>query len=188
VALHRHAEALPVAAEVGPELEAIRSRRCLLDDSDALASLTARLAAALRQGVVELHGRLVDAQERSRATLETDATWSKLDSAAQSEILERVGLAAPSPLAVATDAELRAVLDARSLSAWQADIDAVAERTTKALEEAARRLAESDTARVPTTVSIRRGTLPDEAAVQAWLQEHQAKLLGAVRNGPVIVR
>lgn len=188
VALHRHADALPVADEVGPELDAIRGRRCLLDDSDALASLTARLAAALRQAVVELHGRLVDAQARAQATLETDATWSKLDSAAQSQILERIGLAAPSPLAVATDAELRAVLDARSLSAWQADVDAVTERTTKALEEAARRLAESDTERVPTSVSIRRGTLADEAAVQCWLQEHQAKLLGAVRNGPVIVR
>ena len=39
-----------------------------------------------------------------------------------------------------------------------------------------------------TTVHVRRGTLPDEAAVRGWLQEQEERLREAVRHGPVIVR
>ena len=39
-----------------------------------------------------------------------------------------------------------------------------------------------------TTVQVRRGTLPDEAAVREWLQEQEERLRDAVRHGPVIVR
>lgn len=187
-ALCRHAADLPVAEEVGPELNAIETQRCLLADTDALAPLVAKLAAALRGMLAELHGRLSEARERARTTLASDATWAKLDAAAQEEIVERLGLSQPAPLDVATDAALRDTLDAHALSAWEADIDAVGERTAKALEEAARRLAESDPTRGPTTVAVRRGTLADEASVRAWLAEHETTLLQAVRSGPVIVR
>jgi hypothetical protein len=83
---------------------------------------------------------------------------------------------------------LRRALDTRPLSAWQADLDAVGERVAKALEAAAKRLDPQDPERPTTTVAIRRGTLADEAAVRAWLDEHEAKLLEAVRQGRVIVR
>ena len=39
-----------------------------------------------------------------------------------------------------------------------------------------------------TTVHVRRGTLPDEAAVGQWAQEQEEGLRDAVRHGPVIVR
>ena len=39
-----------------------------------------------------------------------------------------------------------------------------------------------------TTVRVRRGTLPDEAAVRDWLREREKALPGAVRGGPVIIR
>ena len=106
------------------------------------------------------------------------------------------------PLAVATDDDLLRTLDARSLAVWRSEIDAVEARTGRALQEAAK-LIDADTppgggeatdgASPPapprtTTVHVRRGTLPDEAAVREWLREQEEKLGAAVRHGPVIVR
>jgi hypothetical protein len=187
-ALRRHAEGLPVVGEVGPELDAIESQRSLLGDTDPVAPLAAKLASALRKALGDLHARLGAAVSEAEKALGSDPTWSKLDAGAQAEIRRQLGLDAPPVLAVSTDEALRQALDARPLSAWQADIDAVSERIARALEEAAKRLAERDPKQTTTTVSVRRGTLADEAAVRAWLDEHETKLTEAVRKGPVIVR
>ena len=187
-ALRRHAEALRVAGELGPEFDAIAGQRSLLGDTDPVAPLVAKLAAALRKALLDLHARLSAAVEAAEAALADDATWAKLDATAQAEIRRRLGLDAPPALAVSTDEALRQALDARPLSAWQADVDAAPERVARALEEAASRLAERDPKRAATTVAVRRGTLPDEAAVRAWLDEHGTKLTEAVRKGPVLVR
>ncbi len=106
----------------------------------------------------------------------------------QDEICRQMGLQAPPALSVATDDDLRRTLDARPLEAWQSEIDAVAERVGRALEEAARRLQANDPKRRTTTVEVRRGTLADERAVREWLQEQEEKLVEAVKAGPVILR
>ena len=118
-----------------------------------------------------------------------DATWQRLDGEAQQEIRLQCHLGAPDHLRVATDEELLASLDDRPLSAWQSNIDAVRERTSQALAEAVRRLhAEGESAAAPTSVTLRRGTLADEAAVREWLREQEERLLEAVRKGPVVLR
>ena len=103
---------------------------------------------------------------------------------------------------MATDGDLLRTLDARSLAAWRSEIDAVEVRTGRALQEAAK-LIDADTppgggeatdgTSPPTpprttTIHVRRGTLPDEAAVREWLREQEERLSDAVRHGPVIVR
>ena len=122
--------------------------------------------------------------------LAVDATWQRLDCEAQQGDSPSVPLGSrPTDLRVATDEELLASLDERPLSAWQSDIDAVRERTSQALTEAAGRLhADGESARAPTSVTLRRGTLADEAAVREWLREQEERLLEAVRKGPVILR
>ena len=75
-------------------------------------------------------------------------------------------------------------MDVRRLSAWRADTDAVPARAAKALAEAARRVSPE---KPVTTVTLRRGTLQDDAAVREWLDEHERKLTESVRNGPVIL-
>lgn len=187
-ALLCHAEGLPGQDEVASELDAIESQRSLLADTDHVSPLAAKLAAALRAALKERHAALTDAVERAEATLNGDATWSKLDAATQDEIRRQLGLLPPPALEVATDEALRQTLDVRPLSAWQSEIDAASERASQALEQAAKRLEPDDAARPTSTVALRRGTLADEAAVREWLEEHESKLLEAVRNGPVIVR
>ena len=109
---------------------------------------------------------------------------------------------APPALNVATDGDLLRTLDARSLAAWRSEIDAVDTRIGRALQEAAERIDAdtppggadpTDDTSPPTpprttTIHVRRGTLPDEAAVQEWLREQEERLSDAVRHGPVIVR
>ena len=201
LALRRHAVGLPVAASAGEDMDAIAAQRSLLAETDQLEPVVAALAAALRAALAEKHKDLADAVETARATLAGDATWSRLDRAEQDDIGRGLDLAAPPPLAVGTEADLLRTLDARSLAAWRSEIDAVEARTGRALQSAAKRIdadappsgadpadAGLPTPRRTTTIQVRRGTLPDEAAVREWLQEQESKLVAAVRRGPVIVQ
>ncbi len=201
LALRRHAGGLPVAAGVGADMDAVGGQRSLLVETDQVRPIVAALAAALRAALVERHQELTGAIETAGATLAGDATWAKLDAAAQEGIRRRLGLDAPPPLAMATDRDLLRGLDARSLAAWRSEIDAVDTRTGQALQEAAERIdgpppgggdatdgTSPPTPRRTTTVHVRRGTLPDEAAVREWLREQEERLNEAVRRGPVIVR
>ena len=178
------------------------SRGWATGQRDQVGPIVATLAAALREALVEKHKRLTEAIETAGATLAGDATWSRLDPTAQAEICRRLGLDAPPALNVATDGDLLRALDARSLAAWRSEIDAVDTRSGRALQEAAERIDANmppggadptDDTSPPTpprttTIHVRRGTLPDEAAVREWLREQEEILSDAVRHGPVIVR
>ena len=198
----RHADGLPVTTNVGADIDAIVAQRSLLTETDQVGPIVATLATALREALVKKHKDLTRAIETARATLAGDATWLGLDTTAQAEICRRLGLDAPPALNVSTDGDLLHTLDARSLAAWRSEIDAVDTRVGQALQEAAERI-DANTPRggadptddtsppAPprtTTIHVRRGTLPDEAAVREWLQEQEQRLNEAVRYGPVIVR
>ena len=201
-AFRRHAEGLAVVAGAATDMDAVVTQRSLLTESDQVGPIVAALAAALREAIVDKHRELTGAIEAACATLAGDATWSRLAAVNQDEIRRRLGLHAPPPLAVATDDDLRRTLDARSLAAWRSEIDAVDTRVGRALQEAAKLVdanapsageVPADGPRPPTpsrttTICVRRGTLPDEAAVREWLREQEERLRDAVRHGPVIVR
>ncbi len=186
--LAHHARELPVFAELAPELDAIEENRSLLDETDPVAPLVARLAAALREAVTVRQRELRGAIEEVIRGLDGDATWTALGDDARAAILRESGLVAPPEPRMATDAELLETLDERSLAAWAEAIDAVPERAGRALERAAERLAEAEPRRRATTVVLPKGTLSDENAVRRWLREQEERLLDAVRKGPVIVR
>ncbi len=187
-AFRRHAQGLPEVNDVGPELDAIGTQRSLLTDTDQVGPLVGKLAGALRRALAQRHAELAAAIETATVTLAGDATWSELDAGVRDEILRQERLQAPPTPSVATDDDLRSALDARPLNAWQSEIDAVATRTTRALEEASRRLAAKDREHRATIIEVRRGTLADETSVREWLHEHEEKLVEAVKAGPVILR
>jgi hypothetical protein len=187
-ALRRHATGLPVTGDVGPQLDAIVSRRALLEPTDEVRPVVSKLGAALRSELTNRHAALAQAVLDARNALSGDVTWSRLDKALQTTVFEDTGLEDPSLLKIATDEALLLTLDSRPLSAWQDNIDAIPQRVARALEEAVKRLAKDSSEKPATTVTIRRGTLVDEPAVLAWLAEQERKLVEAVRNGPVIIR
>ena len=185
--LRKHAAGLAVGDEVGTELDAVAERRSLLDEMDPVAPCTAKLAGALRGELVGLRTALAQAVADAVTRLGADETWQRLDDAAQSAILSGAGLAEPGPLAVETDEAVRRELDARNLAAWRAEVEAVPAREAAALEAAAKRLA-SASGNAPVAVRVRRGTLTDEKAVRAWLDEHEQRLMKAVKKGTVVVK
>ncbi len=183
-ALRQHAESLPGCEEAGRQLDAIAAQRSLLDETDHVAPVVAVLAGALRAAVGSAHAWFMAAVESARQLLEGDATWRMLTEAQRAAILRSVGLDVPSAPQIGTNEELRRSLDARSLRSWSDLADAVPQRTTRALAEAA---ALVEPTKQPTTVVVRRGTLATEADVRTWLADHERRFLEAVRTGPVIV-
>ena len=187
-ALHGHAdgELRDVADEAGQQLDAIRSQRTLLDDTDHAGPCVARLGDSLRGALSELRKRLAAAVEAATARLAADATWRNLSTSERSKILRKFGLTRPGKLRVGTNEELRAELDVRGLAAWRSEIDAVPRREVKALAEAGKRGGGGGPGPVK-RVRVRRGTLSNAEAVRKWLAEHEQKLMRAVREGTVIV-
>ena len=183
---HAEGELSQVAAEVGQQLDAIRNQRSLLDETDHVGPRVAELGNALRKALRESHDRLGTGVGAATKRLETDPTWTKLDSTQRDAILREVGLTPPRDLRVGTNEQLSEELSTRPLAAWRSEIDAVQERERKALAIAAKQIPGSDRGAF-THIRVRRGTLRDEAAVRAWIAEHEKRLATAVRKGPVIV-
>lgn len=187
VALQRQAVSLPAAIEIAPQLDAIVQQRSLLDETDHVSPLVSRLAVALRAALTRAHSALATATADAASALAVDGGWAKLDPAAQAAVRREVDLDAPTPLEISTDAALRHALDSRSLASWTDHVDAIPQRVSRALSAAAARSMPDGPHRVTSAVTIRRATLVDEAAVRAWIEEHERKLLEAAKSGPVIV-
>ncbi len=185
VALRRHAAGLPVADEVGAELDAIADRRSLLDEMDPVSPCVANLAKVLREALSEARDGLAQAVGDATAHLDADRGWRELDEGDRMAILSDVGLAAPAPLAVETNHDLRRALNERGLAGWSAETEAVPSRETRALAAAAARHGKGD---APVPVAVRRATLANEADVRRWLDEHETKLMEAVKKGTVVVK
>ncbi len=68
--LMTHANGLPVADELRPEVQAIRDHRSLLNDADPVPGMVSRLTEALRKALTEAHNACTTAHESGLADLE----------------------------------------------------------------------------------------------------------------------
>ena len=192
--LRRHAEGLPVLQEVAPELDAIRSERRFLEETDHVAPQIAKLAGALRNELTRLHAALAEAIREAEAELAADPDWAQLDAGQQDGIRRAHDLVASAPPDLSTEKALLRSLNDRSLSGWRDAADAVPTRVERALDAVREHTrpddppAPPDQPREPTTIRLRRATLADEAAVREWVRKTETALLDGVRNGPVILK
>ena len=177
-----HAETLPVAAEVKPEVEAIRLKRSLLEETNHVPPIRAKVAAALRDAVTKQYDAFQKAWEEGMHILQNDPSWNALDDNTWKDIFAQVGLRSPVKPSIKSDEDLLQALDKQPIAARIDTVAAVPERVARALEEATRRL--KPKAR---RISLRPATLETEDDVKAWLAEHESKLLEAIRQGPIII-
>ena len=184
--LCNHATDLPILNEIAPEMDAIRNQRSLLESLDHQGPLQAKVTRALREELSARHQKLTAAIQEAMASLAQDVTWRQIKKGEQDQIQKNTNLNLPQKLNIETDTDLLSTLSETPLSSWQAQIDAVGERTTQALEEASSLIPK--TSIQPTTVTIRRGTLANAEEVRTWLDEHETKITEAARKGPVIIR
>ncbi len=141
-----------------------------------------KVATALRAAVTEQYDKQREAYAAGMKTLEADASWKALSPTDRDVILAKVGLRAPAESSIKSDEDLVAELDRQSLSARADAVAAVPERVARALEEAARKLKPE-----AKRITLRAATLETEDDVKAWLSEAEQKLLGAVKQGPVVI-
>lgn len=180
--LGHHARDLDEAKPHLAQLDAIRDQRLLLENADPIAPIRVSVAGLLRNELNRVHAAHVEVYEKAIATLEACDAWGKLASADQASILAEVDLSPPPKPTIGTDEGLLKQLEAKPLSVVRTEIDAIAGRVQHAIERAAKMLEPK-----VQTISVERATLRSESDVNEWLDRQKARLVEAVKQGPVLV-
>ena len=181
--LYAHARSLPVAAEVAPQIEALRTNRALLNDPDPVAPLVAKLITVLREALKDAHREYAELHEQERQHLEEMEIWKGLAPEQQAEILNRQGISGIPEVHVGTEAELLDSLEAISLEDWATRRDALSQRFQNVRTEAAKLL---EPEAVP--VDLPPATLHNEEELRDWIQQVEKRLRNKLKNGPIIIQ
>src|SRR5690606_3035786 len=163
--LAKHAASIDAAKPHLDQIEAVRSQRLLLDNSDPASRIRVALGDLLRKAVQDSFGAHQDAFQNAMRSLDGNDVWKQVPAADQDAIKATVGLKPPSKPDVATDEALANHLDQRPLASAQAEIDAIPGRVARAIEQAAKLLLPK-----VQTISLERATLRDAAEVEAWIE------------------
>lgn len=180
--LAMQARALPVAAEVAPQTDALRKNRALLNNPDPVAPLVGRLVQALREALQKEREAYAILYQQEKDRLAATATWERLTPEQQAGILNKQGVAGVPAIQVGTEQELLVSLTEISLDSWSIRRDALSQRFSKALEEAAR-LLEPKAVRV----SLPSATIHGDDELKDWLEKVEATVREKLDKGPVIV-
>jgi len=179
----KQAKGLSEADQCIAQVEAIRTNRLLLESSDPVAPIRTTLADVLRAALTSANEKHEAAYSSAFALLSASATWQKLSPGDQARILDEVALVAPSKPEVGSDAALLAALDLKNLGARRTEAEALPNRTTNALNKAAQLLDPK-----VQFVAVEKIVLRTEGELDAWLAGQRAKLLDAIKVGPVQVQ
>ena len=183
VQLIKHARELPLAAEMEPQMDAIRRQRTLLEELDPVKPLLNEVTTALREAVQEARQQVEDARQRELKAIEETDEWSKLPDAEWRTIFQDHHLRPIDQLDIGTDDKLLNALNAKSMGAWGTELEAIPTRIRRARQEAARQIA-------PKAVRVRprSTTLHTEEEVAAYLEALREEILTHIKDGrPVIV-
>nr|WP_256435434.1 BREX system P-loop protein BrxC [Aeromicrobium sp. CFBP 8757] len=176
------AVALDSAAEARTRLEAFENTRELLSDNDQISPIVADLAGAVREAVTTAADTLETTRKAAVDGLATQGAWSALDVDKQAQLLGEAQLSPePKPTLNDADAVVKAV-QARPLSSWSAEVDAVPAREAKALEAAVRL-----TAPKAGTVTVPTATISSGEDVEAYLDALRMTLTQALTEHDTVV-
>lgn len=180
--LLQHGDGIPALAEIQASAQAIREKRLLLDSSDHVAPLAKRAAGALRTALLETHRGLSETHATQMKALEGNSAWKQINADQRRQILASEGISEVPAIRTGSDEELLAEFGRTSLASWKDKTDALPSRFASAAMQAAK-LLEPKVQRV----HLASGTLRTEAEVKAWVGEQEAKLLGELKNGPIVI-
>ena len=181
-ALARHANGLDVATDVAPQIEAIVADGRLLDASDPVPGLAAKLTDALRSVLVQSQERHDAVYEEERQRLEKSDGWQKIDQETRDEILSRLHIAKASAGATGTEREVLESLERISLDGWRTRTAALPRLFADARAEADR-LVEPKIRHL----KLESVTLRTPQDVKAWTRQTEQRLLEAVEHGPIVI-
>ena len=182
-ALARHARRLDAGMDAMPQIEAIVRDRRLLDPSDPVHGLAAKLTDALRGAVTEAEQRFNETFDRERQRLEEAPSWQAIEQEARDGILEPLNEARVAKGRLGTEKEVLESLLRTSLDDWRTRTAALAQFYADARTKVDK-LAEPSVRHL----RLESPTLHTESDVRSWLEATERDLLERVRHGPVVIR
>ncbi len=180
--LHGLAAGLPEAAAVGTSAQAVVAQRSLLSDPDPVPELAQQLTQALRKALGAVQDRLEAAVTEGQTRLTQSPIWSRLSADQQAALTATHQLAASPRDPGGTEAEIIAALQARSLTDRRNLLDAIPQRFSRALAEAAS-LLEPKAQRVV----LPSATVKSSQELEQWLEEVRQLVEDKLQEGPVIL-
>ena len=181
--LWQQARGLPVADEIGPQIEAIRAGRTLLDDPDPVPPLHDRLAGELRSALQAAYQKLRDARQHALDALEASDAWNSLSEGDRHKLLGQHGLGPLPELDVGDDRALLEALDRFPLVETDHQTALVPAKLATIREQAAKILEPK-----AVVVSLPHATLRTADEVNIYLARLRDAIMPHVEaNKPVII-
>ena len=180
--LARHAEDLGAAKEVTPQIKAIVADRRLLDETDPVPPLAAKLTDALRTALAQEQRGYDDAYDAEWQRLEGSESWGQIQPENRNDILRRSSIAKAPKDVVGSEQEALASLERISLEGWRT-------RTAALPQQFAGARAQADRLIEPKIRHIRlpSATLRTPADVRNWVDKSEKELLQQVQKGPIAI-
>ena len=181
-ALLRHADGLDAPADVELQTAAIVKGRRLLDPSDPIPPLAARLADALRVALAHAQKSYGETYESESQRLANTENWQRIEQKNRDAILQRLHIELAPSEDTGTEEEIIATLDRVPLDGWRTRTLALPQLFAHA-RVAADKLVEPKIRHVKLEGATLR-TLDD---VAAWIDRTNKDLLNQVKQGPIAI-
>lgn len=182
--LARSAEGLESASAARDRLDALAASRDLLADADPVAPIVKDLADALRDAIHGAAVALRDARAVAVASLGHQPAWTALDETQRAALLTEHHLGTEQEPDLADPSAVLAAAQARPLQGWTAELDAIPQRASRALEAA---IQLTTPAAKTTTVRVSTASLSNADEVERYLESLRAQLLDALSNNDTVV-
>ena len=183
-ALATSSAGLDTAATVRARLDSLISGRDLLADADPVAPIVKDLADALRGAIHAAGEALRDSRANAVESLEQQSAWKALTAAQREALLTEHHLVAEPEPNLADPSAVLATAQSRPLQGWIAELDAVPQRASRALESAVRLTAPvAKTA----TVKVQTASLSSPDEVERFVGDLRTQMLDALGSNDTVV-
>lgn len=175
-------DGLPEAGTCAQSTAAITTGRTLLADPDPVPELTKQLTTALRTTLGTLQANLAAAFTTGHERLAASQVWGRLKDEQRAALANNCHLTPPAKAPIGTDEEILEALRARTLTDRRNLLDAIPQRFSRALEEAAK-LANPEAVRVVLPGAV----IKTPAELDQWIAGARKLVEEKLKDGPVIL-
>ena len=180
--LMKHADTLPFAKGIKPQIDSIIEERRLLDDPDPIPSLIKKVVDGLRAAITAACAEYEKTYSERWEALQGSDSWAKLNETQRQQILAQVGLKKTERGGLGTDNEVLASLDRISLESWSTRTAALSQQFAEA-----RKLADKMLEPKIQHIKLQSEPLRTPEDVKAWVKKTEQEILGKLKNGPVVI-
>lgn len=171
---------LETASTARERLDSLSASRDLLADTDPVAPIVKELADALRDAIHEAAVALRDARVTAVTALEQQPAWTALGDAQREALLTEHHLGTEAVPNLADASAVLMAAQARPLEGWTAELDAIPQRASRALEAA---IQVTTPAAKTTTVRVSTAILSSAEEVEHYIDNLHMQLVDALNSG-----